>query len=166
MNTASQRATRGIKITVLKQITAQQIKLENNITYVLRLDTPFFRAKDAVKSTKREVDDAGNLMPAQQPPMLCRVTDVTGGLPGVKGEIIVPAVMQIEITDEHPNDTYVGKYFSLIKHRDLTKKYNTFTIAEVSVSEADYDSETGEVFDDEEFVEEAAKPAAKKARAK
>jgi len=146
-------STRALKLIVKKQITAQHIKLENGIEYVMRFECPIFKAKDEVKRRAPRNPDA-DPAPRQEPPMLVRVTDFTNGEP-VKGEIIVPAVLETELKDAYPDDTYVGKTFLLVKHRPDGKRYNTFEVSEVEIDTTEYDEETGEIAE----TEEPAKPA-------
>lgn len=114
----------NLKFRVLKQVTVPQIKLGVNEEHFFKLESEIFQAKE-MKS--RQPQDPSKAM--KQPPMLCRVLHLESG---ARGEIIVPAVLKLELEEAYPSASYVGRSFLIInKGKKAGKDYNTFEIAEI-----------------------------------
>lgn len=66
----------------------------------------------------------------KEPATLCHAVDMETGEEGV---IICPMVLQKELNENYPGESYVGKGFEISKTRDPEKKYNHVSISEVAV---------------------------------
>jgi hypothetical protein len=65
----------------------------------------------------------------KEPATLCNVIDLKTGEPA---QLILNAVVKSVLTEEYPNDTYVGKCFSITKQARVTgKQYDPFSIEEI-----------------------------------
>lgn len=66
---------------------------------------------------------------AKEPATLCNVIDLSTGEPA---QIILNAVVKSVLTEEYPNDAYVGLCFSITKQaRTPGKQYDPFNIEEI-----------------------------------
>lgn len=65
----------------------------------------------------------------KEPATLCNVVNLATGEPG---QIIANAIIKSTLDEEYPNETYVGKCFSITKQaRQEGKQYDKFAIEEI-----------------------------------
>jgi hypothetical protein len=65
----------------------------------------------------------------KDPATLCNVIDLRTGEPA---QLIMNAVVKSVLTEEYPNDSYVGKCFSITKQaRQTGKSYDPFSLEEI-----------------------------------
>lgn len=104
----------------VKNVTLPLIKLENKREYFLRFDGAMHQGKT--------VDDK------KEPPIMAEVTDMETGEQGL---IILGQVLRENLKAAYPEDSYVGKIFSIEKSApEGARKYSLWNIAEVE-EEAD-----------------------------
>lgn len=130
-----------------KRVTDMLIKLEDNVEYVCKFDEAMYRAPDTGRARKAKEGEEPS-----QPPMLMRATfydNETAAITQI-GVIIVPYVLERELTDNFPDNSYVGKIFQFAKVKVQMKggrSVNQFQIAEVGMTEdgEEVNPETGEL---------------------
>ena len=83
----------------------------------LRVDAPMFVASAGRKPRE-----------GFAPPTLMFVTDVETGL---EGQIMVNQVLEDLINESYPEESYVGKFFLVTRHKLDGKKYYTFDLDEI-----------------------------------
>lgn len=111
------------KFKVKGHVTLPLLKMAAEKTYFLRIDTKIVQSEPA-RNNKGELVDT-----SKEPPFVCKVTELESG---EVAQIICPAVMTSELNKHYPDDTYVGKMFSVCRHEKAAgKNYATFSIAEV-----------------------------------
>jgi len=120
---------------VVRHVTRPLLKLvDNTPTYVL-IDEAMKQAEPIKGRTQKGVD--GNPLP---PPFIVAVTDLSDGS---QKQMVCNEVLKSELDKQYPNDTYVGKYFELIKNTKAEgKRYNTFGITELAPVAEEKDKET------------------------
>lgn len=115
----------AFRFRVAQRVTVPLLSMKDlfEVPVYIRVETEFKKA-DPVKASKNDDDS-----PKQEPPIICRVTNLeTGEL----NDFIVPVVLRSELEENYPNAGYIGKCFEVIKRKlDGTKKYNTFSITEI-----------------------------------
>lgn len=104
------------KFARLRAVTLSVLKLEKGQPRFLYFIGPMHKGK--------KIDDQ------KEPATLIHAMDMETGEEGV---VIVPTVMQKELIENYPDESYVGKGFEVTITRDMEKKYNHVAISEVSV---------------------------------
>lgn len=108
----------GFKIA--KRVTMPTLNLKVNEPKILRIDDAFR------VSTYKDPDPA---KAKEKPATICTATDMQTGEVAL---LLVPEVMHKNLTEQYPNDTYVGKIFGLQKlPKRPGKRYFDFEIAEL-----------------------------------
>lgn len=102
----------------IKAVTLPVLKLELN-------ETRYIAILGAMHEGKK-IDDK------KEPATLAHAVDMRTGEEGL---LICATVLKKELQENYPGEDYVGKGFEITKHRDPEKKYNVFSIAEVSIPE-------------------------------
>jgi hypothetical protein len=109
--------------------------------------TRYFKIENAMHIGK-EIKARRNADPnekAKEPATICNVIDLENG---ALAQLIVNAVLKSVLTEEYPNDTYVGKCFAVTKQsRQPGKQYDPFNIEEIEDPNAQKAGETGAVPD-------------------
>lgn len=114
--------TTAFKFKKVRNVTLPLLKLVENHAVYVRMDSAMFEGK--------QIDDK------KEPATLINVTNLETG---EECQIIAPTVLKGILTDDYPNDGYVGKSFSLVMHKVMDKadpnklKYNKFDVAEIEV---------------------------------
>jgi uncharacterized membrane protein YheB (UPF0754 family) len=94
----------------------------------MELDIPVYIKSLGAMFVGKEVKSDGIKM---EPAILMPVIDLTTG---EECQIIINKVVQENLKEVYPNDSYVGKTFEIIKHAKRDgKKYNDFSISEGEV---------------------------------
>ena len=111
---------------IIKRVTMPTLKLmPNEPVYVKILDAIFKARPQKLKEGEKEKDQ-------KKPPMLFNVTNLETG---EAMQLVAGAVVQSEITENYPKDSYVGKCFMIVKgkKKDLSggRGYFTYEIAEI-----------------------------------
>lgn len=109
----------------VKAITLPLLKMENEVEYYLKFDGPMFLGK--------AIDDK------KEAATLANVTNLESG---EQVQIICATVLRGILDEAYPGEEYVGKCFEIVKHRDLEKKYNTYSVCEVAEPEPEVGDET------------------------
>ena len=101
--------------------------------------TVFVKIEEKMHIGKEMKKKAGDEK-AKEPATLCNVIDLKTGEPA---QIILNAVVKSVLTEEYPDDTYVGKCFSITKQaRVQGKQYDPFNIEEIEDPNGGAASET------------------------
>jgi hypothetical protein len=92
--------------------------------------TRYFKIENAMHIGKtikpRKGDDPDK---QKEPATVCNVIDLENG---ALAQLIVNAVLKSVLTEEYPNDAYVGKCFAVTKQsRQPGKQYDPFNIEEI-----------------------------------
>jgi hypothetical protein len=114
----------AVKFTKKKFVTLPLIKLADDTEYFFRFDGAIFKADDNDRPRKESEP--------KEPPYLAHVLNLETG---EMGQIITPAVLKSELEKAYPKDSYVGKAFSLQRHKVEGKRYSTWDIAEIEIEE-------------------------------
>ena len=118
------------KFTVKSHVTRQLIKIVAGTEYFFRAESAIY---DAPEESGGRKPRAGSAAEAQKPPKLLNVIELTTKTVGV---VVVPHVLNEELTRFFPDNGYVGKDFYIIKHAmEEGKKYSTFTIQEIEMED-------------------------------
>ena len=118
-NTGS-KLPHGFKIA--RRVTLPLSKWKNEDSKYLRIDCAIFEGKEiAEKNGEAE----------KKPANLFNATDL---LTGEIVQVIAATVLKGTLTEEYPDDSYVGKMFEITQHRDTAKKYNTYSITEIEAA--------------------------------
>ncbi len=105
---------------VAKLVTLPLSKWKNEQPKFLQPESAIFEGKElSVNKGKTE----------EKPADLMNCIDLATG---EQVQVIVGAVLKSTLTEEYPGDSYVGKAFQITQHRDPGKKYNTYSIAELT----------------------------------
>jgi hypothetical protein len=106
-----------------KLLTRPVLKMEEGKQRAVLIEAAMFIGKDIKSRTEKPEDKK------KEPATIVNVTNLeTGEL----AQIVVNAVMKSILTEEYPDDTYVGKCFLITKMgRQPGKQYNPFHIEEI-----------------------------------
>ena len=119
-----------------KLLTRPVLKWEVDKPKYLKIEAAMHIGKD-IKSRNAKEDDK-----KKEPATIVDVTDLQTGEPA---QIIVNAVLKSVLTDEYPNDAYVGKCFSITKQaRQQGKQYDPFKIEEIEDPAEEETAKAGE----------------------
>lgn len=101
------------------------IKKEGDVRYLRIEDKMYVGPKQPDKT-----DKDGKIIPAMDPPTLCHVTDVATG---EMGTFVIPSMVSGNLSEQYPDDSYVGKTFA-IQHKGKRdgKRYADFQVAEIA----------------------------------
>lgn len=99
-----------------RNVTLPTFKLKKNVSYFFKLQSPMQLGKEIPNSKmgRATVMQGLDLETGELGILLCR------------------AILQRELADHYPNDSYVGKCFEISLYRIPEKKYDGVTIAEVA----------------------------------
>lgn len=104
---------------VAKLVTLPLSKWKNDVPKFLLFESDIFQGKElSVNKGKTE----------EKPADLANCIDL---MTGEQCQIIVGAVLKSTLEEEYPEGAYVGKAFQITQHRDTSKKYNTYSVAEL-----------------------------------
>lgn len=117
---------KAFKPVVIKRITMPTLKLLPNVPAYVKITHPIFQAKEQkLKEGEKEKD-------RKKPPMLFNVINLETG---EAMQLVVGAVVQSEIVESYPKETYVNKCFMIVKgkKKDLSggRGYFTYEISEI-----------------------------------
>lgn len=120
---------------VVKHVTRPLLKLEPGVQYYVKIESAF-RQAEQMKNPKKDAN--GNIIP---PPFIVDALNLEGGVPS---QMVANEVFRTELIKQYPNDSYVGKFFELIKNTKAEgKNYNTFGITELALVTEEPKQETG-----------------------
>jgi hypothetical protein len=108
------------KYKVLRAVTHAVLKLANGQPRAFYLIAPMYVGKEIAAAAGQQ---------ARAPATLVHAVDIETGEEGV---VICPMVMQKELNEAYPGETYVGRCFEILKTRDMEKKYNHVGITEIA----------------------------------
>jgi len=111
----------GFKIA--RRVTLPLSKWKNEVPKYLRIESPIFEGKEIGQPKEGEVE--------KKPAWLFNAVDLESG---ETVQVIAASVLKSTLTEEYPDNGYVGKMFELTQHRDTAKKYNTFSITEIEAA--------------------------------
>ncbi len=111
---------------IIRRVTLPTLKLVPDVpVYVKILDKIFEAKPQKLKEGEKEKDQ-------KKPPMLFNVANLETG---EAMQLVAGVVVQNEIVDNYPKDSYVGKCFMIVKgkKKDLAggRGYFTYEIAEI-----------------------------------
>lgn len=141
----TQKLRGGFK--VKKNVTLPVIKLKPGEEAYLQFTGPMHVGKDT-----------GQVMNGRKmdPATIAEVMDLSTGELGV---LICATVLQKELNDGYPDDSYIGKAFAITVTKVPEKKYNLYSIIEIEVDEAQVEAPAGN-----DHEEHGPAPAGKKGR--
>jgi hypothetical protein len=107
-----------------KLLTRPVIKWVVDKTRYFKIENAMHIGKDIKPKRNADPDEK-----KKEPATICNVVDLeTGAL----AQLIVNAVLKSVLTEEYPQDTYVGKCFAVTKQsRQPGKQYDPFNIEEI-----------------------------------
>lgn len=107
-----------------KLLTIPLLKLAVGVTAYVKVTAPMFIGKE-IKSKRANANPAAAREPAT-------LIDGINLETGEQCQVICSAVVKGVFEDNYPNDSYVGKCFSLLKlERAAGKEYNGFKVIEI-----------------------------------
>lgn len=116
------------KIKVLKNVTLPQWKWKEDKAHYFTVKGSIFQAKEITGGRKPVVKEG--VAPVKPPELMEVVNLETGELV----HLIAGTVLATELREQYPNDTYVGKSFSVTKNKIAdNKRYATYSITEIEV---------------------------------
>lgn len=116
---------------ILKRVTMPTMKLVPNVpAYVKILDKIFLAKEQKLKEGEKKEDQ-------KKPPMIFNVVNLETG---EAMQLVAGAVVQSEIVENYPDDSYVNKCFMIIKgkKKELSggRGYFTYEIAQIEEPKA------------------------------
>lgn len=113
----------GFQFEVVKRVTLPTFKLEVDIPLFCEITDPIFLSEaKAGKDGKKE---------DRQPAHVANVMNLTNG---EFGQIVMGVVLAENIKEKYPDDSYVGKSFSIVKKTKREgKNYHGYEITEIKV---------------------------------
>lgn len=107
-----------------KLLTRPVLKMPEGVARYVLIEAPMFIGK-VIKEKLKEGTDKKQ----KEPATILNIVDLTTG---EQAQIVCNAVLKSVLSEEYPNDTYVGKCFSIEKQgRQPGKDYNPFHIEEI-----------------------------------
>jgi hypothetical protein len=104
----------------VRQVTVGTLKLVNDQELFLKILTPMTTSAQVRKNAD------GTL---EKPATVVRALDLSTG---EDVQVVVPTVLQSNLNTHFPNDSYVGKAFSITMHAQATgKRYRTVDVWEI-----------------------------------
>lgn len=110
--------TTAPKFQRVRSVTLPVLKLEKGQTRYIAVLSAMHKGK--------KIDDQ------KEAATIIRAVDMTTG---EEGQIIVPTVMEKELIENYPGESYVGRGFEVTLTRVPEKRYNIVSLAEVSIPE-------------------------------
>jgi hypothetical protein len=136
------------KFKIKKHVTVQLLKVEDGKEYFVKFNGAIHKAVvneaeqkkyenakakyDSLSDAEKLQVEAKDIPVPPNPPQLAQVIDLTTG---EVVQIIIGSVLESELKREYPNDTYVGKGFSIQKAKIQGKRYAAYQIAELELEE-------------------------------
>jgi hypothetical protein len=108
----------GFRVT--RNVTLPLSKWKNDQPKFLLIESPIFQGKQIAQKDGQ---------PEEKPADLMNCVDLETG---EQVQVIVGTVLKGTLQDEYPDNSYVGKYFSITQLRDPGKKYNTYSVQELT----------------------------------
>ena len=105
---------------VAKNVTLPLSKWKNDQAKFLLIESAIFQGKQIAQKDGQ---------PEEKPADLLNCIDLETG---EQAQVIVGTVLKGTLQDEYPDNAYVGKYFSITQLRDPGKKYNTYSVQELT----------------------------------
>jgi hypothetical protein len=105
---------------VARNVTLPLSKWKNEQPKFLLIESAIFQGKEIAQKDGQ---------PEEKPADLLNCIDLETG---EQAQIIVGTVLKGTLQDEYPDNAYVGKYFSITQLRDPGKKYNTYSVQELT----------------------------------
>jgi len=105
---------------VARNVTLPLSKWKNDQPKFLLIESAIFQGKQIAQKDGQ---------PEEKPADLLNCIDLESG---EQVQVIVGTVLKGTLHDEYPADSYVGKYFSITQLRDPGKKYNTYSVQELT----------------------------------
>jgi hypothetical protein len=106
---------------VKRAITLELLKPALDVPVYVLIKTPIKVGKAIVKAGEQNMEPA-------------KVVNCTNLETGEDVQMIIPSVLNAILTEEYPDDTYVGKGFQIIKRaKTAGKRYHTFNVAELEL---------------------------------
>lgn len=130
----------AIAFEVVSHVTLPLLKIEDDKTYAVTIETAFKKGEAApARKIKEEYTDPETgevktrdaMSKVQEPPVLCQVTNL---FTGERAQMIAGAVFHSEITKQYPDDTYVGRSFQFSVQKASGKRYKVPMISEVKLT--------------------------------
>ena len=110
----------ALKFKTKKHVTLPLLKMENNKPIYIQFTEAIFVGK--------VVDDK------KEPPKMANVINLETG---EECQIILGTVLESNLRETYPDDSYVGKQFELVKSApEGARKYSLFNITEIEVEKA------------------------------
>jgi hypothetical protein len=108
---------------VKKSLTPPVLKLEEDVTHYIKITAPMYVGR-VIKDDKRKEGDK-----EREPATIIDCVNLDGG---EVCQVIATAVIKSTLSESYPDNTYVGKSFSIKKAgRQPGKQYNKFEINEL-----------------------------------
>ena len=115
------------KFTKKRAVTLELLKPQIDKPVYVKFTCPIYQAKET-RSEDQIKKDAGQ----NEPPMLANIVNLENNK---EQQIIIPSVLESELTDAYPEDAYVGLSFELVKFKKKEgKRYHPFSIIEIEAS--------------------------------
>lgn len=140
MDKTEQTNPNAIAFEVVSHVTLPLLKIEDDKTYAVTIETAFKKGEAApARKIKEEYTDPDTgevktrdaMSKVQEPPVLCQVTNL---FTGERAQMIAGAVFHSEITKQYPDDTYVGRSFQFSVQKASGKRYKVPMISEVKLT--------------------------------
>lgn len=117
---------KAFKPVIVKRVTMPTLKLMPDVPAYVKITDPIFQAKEQkLKAGEKEKD-------RKKAPMLFNIINLETG---EAMQLVAGAVVQSEITENYPKDSYVDRCFMIVKgkKKDLTggRGYFTYEISEI-----------------------------------
>jgi hypothetical protein len=124
-------STPAISFKRKKSITLSTLKFEVDKPLYVLLAGKLHEGKQRIsRSGVVKLDSSGN---PRKPPTLVEVIDMTTG---EVAQIIAATIINTEISENYPNESYIGLGFSIMKQkRKEGREYDPYEIAEVDIPE-------------------------------
>lgn len=107
---------------VIKRVTLPQMSMKKSGVYYVKFDTKIEH------KAKIEKDEKGN--PVEKQISVAQVTNLENG---EMGQLVVGTILEGNLVEAYPNDSYVGKGFRVEKSDVDGKRYKGYLIDEVAV---------------------------------
>jgi hypothetical protein len=119
---AEQAAADAARFKKTKLLTRPTLKFLDGIPRYVRIETVMVVSKEIKSRTP-------NTNQNREPATVCDVIDLTTG---EEAQIVCAAIVKSTLMESYPNDSYVGKSFSITKmKKEENKNYNRYRIEEI-----------------------------------
>lgn len=142
--------TAAPKFKIKAHVTLPLLKVAEGKDYAVTIETAFVRAeKGPDRKVKEEFTDPDTgvvtsrevVKPAQEPPVLCQVTDL---YTGKRMQMIAGSVFHSELDKKYPDGSYLHKSFAFKVYAIQGKRYKGVELAEVEVEAPAPDAKAGD----------------------